>query len=155
MQADETLSQVTGYRGPVRQILVVDDVAANRNLLKDMLSPLGFDVILAEDGVDALVQVKDDRPHLILMDVVMPVMDGLTAIEHLRRDHTRASLPVIALSANASLVDREKALASGADAFLPKPLERDLLLAHIALCLGLTWTRSDNGSEGVSALNVD
>jgi CheY-like chemotaxis protein len=155
LPADEPLSQVVGYRGPVRQILVVDDVAANRNMLKDMLSPLGFDVILAEDGVDALVQVKDDRPHLILMDVVMPVMDGLTAIEHLRRDHTRASLPVIALSANASLVDREKALASGADAFLPKPLERDLLLAHIALCLGLTWTRSDNGSEGVSALNVD
>lgn len=155
LQADETLSQVTGYRGPVRQILVVDDVAANRNMLKDMLSPLGFDVILAEDGVDALVQVKDDRPHLILMDVVMPVMDGLTAIEHLRRDHTRASLPVIALSANASLADRDRALASGADAFLPKPLERDLLLAHIALCLGLTWTRFDNGSEGVSALHVD
>lgn len=138
---DHWFDSVTGYEGPRRQILVVDDVAANRAVLLDMLTPLGFVVRQACDGLDALVQVRDMSPHVILMDLVMPEMDGLTAIEHLRRDHAKADLPVIALSANASLVDREKALAAGADEFLPKPLERDTLLTQIGLSLGLTWVR--------------
>ncbi len=146
-QPDESFASVTGYNGPRRQILVVDDVAANRAMLSDLLGPLGFDIRQACDGLDALVQVRDVAPHLILMDVVMPEMDGLTAIEHLRRDQGQAHVPVIALSANASLVDREKALAAGADVFLPKPLERDSLLTQIGLCLGLTWVREEGGAE--------
>ncbi|MGE5451883.1 MAG: ATP-binding protein [Acidobacteriota bacterium] len=142
-QADDTMAAVTGYEGPRRQILVVDDVSANRTMLADLLTPLGFDVRQACDGLDALAQVRDVVPDLIVMDVVMPEMDGLTAMAHLRRDPAHAAIPVIALSANASLVDRDRALAAGADVFMPKPLERDLLLMQIGRCLGLAWLREE------------
>ncbi len=139
---DVNLDKVTGYEGARKQILIVDDVAANRRMLSDLLSPLGFDIRQAVDGVDALVQVADTTPDLVLMDIVMPEMDGIAATEHLRRKPGRTHLPVIALSANASMADQERAMTAGADAFLPKPIERDLLLARIGQCLSLNWTRS-------------
>lgn len=140
--ADEPrFDDVIGYEGR-RRILVVDDVVANRRMLADWLEPLGFEVEQAVDGLDAMVRVTECTPDLILMDIVMPEMDGLTAIEHIRRKPEWLDLPVIALSANASMADRERALSSGADVFLPKPLERDALLMHIGRCLSLVWRRA-------------
>ena len=81
------------------------------------------------------MQVADTTPDLVLMDIVMPEMDGIAATEHLRRKPGRTHLPVIALSANASMADQERAMTAGADAFPPKPIERDLLLARIGQCL--------------------
>jgi len=140
--SDVSFDRVTGYEGARKQILVVDDVAANRRMLADLLSPLGFDIRQAIDGVDALVQIADTAPDLVIMDIVMPEMDGIAAIERLRRKPGQPHLPVIALSANASMADQDRALTAGADAFLPKPLERDLLLARIGQCLSLAWMRS-------------
>ena len=140
--SDVSFDRVTGYEGARKQILVVDDVAANRRMLADLLSPLGFDIRQAIDGVDALVQIADTAPDLVIMDIVMPEMDGIAAIERLRRKPGQPHLPVIALSANASMADQDRALTAGADAFLPKPLERDLLLARIGQCLSLAWKRS-------------
>ncbi|HET8871784.1 MAG TPA: response regulator, partial [Aquabacterium sp.] len=131
-----------GYEGTSQRVLVVDDVPANRRMLLDWLEPLGFEVRVAVDGVDALVHIAEQSPALILMDIVMPEMDGLTAIEHIRRKLEWSDLPVVALSANASMADRERALQAGADGFLPKPLERDALLAQIGQCLALRWRRS-------------
>lgn len=135
------LSDVTGYAGARRTILIVDDVAANRAVLADMLTPLGFAVAQAGDGRAALDQVDAAAPDLVLMDAVMPVMDGETATRQLRQRFSHEQLPVIALSANASAADQHQALAAGASAFIAKPFARDDLLTQIGRHLRIEWRR--------------
>ena len=134
-----TLPAVTGYLGPRRKLLIADDVPANRTMLIDLLKPLGFDMLEANNGQAALDQVQADAPDLILMDVSMPVMDGLEAIRQLRQSAATQSLPIIALSANASNADRTQALQAGANGFMTKPFERAILLAQLGVHLSLSW----------------
>ncbi|ANB72218.1 hypothetical protein AYM40_07450 [Paraburkholderia phytofirmans OLGA172] len=131
---------VTGYEGPRKKVLLADDVATNRAMTTEMLSRLGFDVIEAVDGREALVKAQTWRPDWILMDVVMPEMDGLEAMRRLRQLPGLNELPIIAMSASASQGDEEDSLAAGADAFLPKPIDLDKLLTQIATLLKLRWT---------------
>jgi PAS domain S-box-containing protein len=130
---------VSGYQGPRRKVLVVDDVSENRTLLSDMLGPLGFTVGEAANGGEGLEQARILRPDLILMDVVMPAMDGLEAMRRLRRLPDFRDVPVIAISASASGGDATSSLAAGANAFLPKPISMEQLLAHIGALLKLEW----------------
>jgi CheY-like chemotaxis protein len=131
---------VTGYKGPPKKVLVVDDVAANRAMAVDMLRPLGFDVVEAVNGTEALHKAQAARPDWILMDMVMPEMDGLEATRRLRQLPGLKSVPIIAMSASASDSDERKSLAAGANAFVPKPIDVDQLLTHIATLLKLHWT---------------
>ena len=131
--------EVSGYRGPRRRILVVDDVDANRRLIGDCLAPLGFDLEEAINGEQALARAKDFRPDLVLMDNAMPVMDGLEAIRRLRCTPGLQAVPIISISAAAYKQDEEKSLAAGADAFLPKPIEIGALRECIGKVLGLEW----------------
>jgi len=133
---------VRGYDGPMRRIVVADDVAANRLMLCEMLRRLGFDVHEAADGQQALDQVRLVQPDLLLMDVRMPVMDGLEATARLLQDTGTHAPPVVLVSANASPADRDKGLAAGAVDFLPKPVEHEQLLAVLAKQLRLTWRRA-------------
>ncbi|MBC7700002.1 ATP-binding protein [Aquabacterium sp.] len=137
--AAPTLPAVTGYLGPRRKLLIADDVPANRTMLIDLLRPLGFETLEANNGQAALEQVHAAAPDLILMDVSMPVMDGLEAIRQLRQSTTTQSLPIIALSANASNADRTQALQAGANGFMTKPFERAILLAQLGIHLSLSW----------------
>jgi CheY-like chemotaxis protein len=130
---------VTGYTGPRRTVLVVDDVAENRAVAADLLTSLGFAVAQAADGEAALAEVQRLRPDLVLLDVAMPRVDGLEVVRRLRRQEAFRGLPVIALSASVSTSDSEECLAAGMDAFLPKPLDTDRLLEHIARLLQLEW----------------
>jgi PAS domain S-box-containing protein len=130
---------VSGYRGPRQTVLVVDDVAANRAVLVDMLERLGFCMVAAQDGATALELAAAQPPDLVLMDIVMPQMDGLEATRRLRALPGLAALPVIAVSASASAHDRERYLAAGLNAFLPKPVDYDSLLAQVAAQLSLEW----------------
>ncbi|HEX6707983.1 MAG TPA: ATP-binding protein [Albitalea sp.] len=130
---------VTGYAGARRRLLIADDVAGNRAMLVDLLRPLGFETSEAGDGQQTLECLHDVRPDLILIDMVMPVMDGLEAIRRLREDPLWKHLPVIAVSANASEADRTRCLAAGASDFLSKPIDREALLAMIGAQLGLEW----------------
>ncbi|HKX40746.1 MAG TPA: ATP-binding protein [Burkholderiaceae bacterium] len=139
----ETLSHpttVTGYRGARRTLLVVDDVAANRKLLVDFLSRLGFQVVEADSGEACLQLAPALRPDLIAMDSVMPEMDGLEATRQLRLLPSLQGVPIIAVSASASTADEQRAIAGGASAFLPKPLDLEELLLQIGRLLRLTWT---------------
>jgi signal transduction histidine kinase/ActR/RegA family two-component response regulator len=136
-----TLPRVTGYTGPRRHILIVDDVPANRHMLVDLLQPLGFDTAEAVDGQDALQQVAAHQPDLILMDLAMPVMDGLSATRHLRADLRHAKLPIIALTANASAAHHGQAMDAGASDFVSKPFDSQDLLAKVGHCLNLSWTQ--------------
>ncbi|MBT9597500.1 MAG: response regulator [Vitreoscilla sp.] len=128
-----------GYEGPRRCILVADDVAANRLMLSEMLRHLGFDVQEAADGQAALDSIRRAPPDLVLMDVRMPVLDGLQATARLREDPATQMLPVIAVSANASLDDQQRCKAAGADAFLAKPVDRGQLIGLLTQTLQLRW----------------
>jgi signal transduction histidine kinase/ActR/RegA family two-component response regulator len=128
-----------GYEGPRRRVLVVDDVAGNRAMLADLLATLGFEVHQAGDGQQALARLQEQPADLVMMDIAMPVMDGLEATRRIRAEHAWQALPVIAVSANASGGDRERCLAAGADAFVSKPVDRDRLLALLAEHLKLRW----------------
>jgi len=147
--------RIIGYEGPRFSILVVDDVAKNRAMLMDTLTPLGFEVRDARDGREALVQAERGRPDLIIMDVVMPVMDGLEATRQLRSLPNSAEIPVVAVSANATREEAARSYDAGVDAFLPQPIECDTLLQVIGEQLGLSWIFEDtramySGVEGRS-----
>jgi signal transduction histidine kinase/DNA-binding NarL/FixJ family response regulator len=135
--------RIIGYEGPRLSILVVDDVAKNRAMLMDTLTPFGFEVLDACDGREALVQAERGKPDLIIMDVVMPVMDGLETTRQLRRLPNSAEIPVVAVSANATREEAVRSYDAGVDAFLPKPIECDTLLQVIGEQLGLSWIFED------------
>ena len=112
-------------RPPKGSILVAEDNPANRNLLVDMLHSLGYQVTTAQDGYDAIQQALAHPPDLILMDVQMPVMDGLEAMRHIRAHPALGQMPIVALTALVMPGDRERCLKAGANAYLAKPLPLD------------------------------
>ncbi|HSI22868.1 MAG TPA: ATP-binding protein [Methylophilaceae bacterium] len=131
--------QVSGYAGDRRKVLVADDVAENRSLMHDILTPLGFEVLQAVNGRDAVDMTRLHAPDIILMDLVMPEMDGLDATRAIRQMSGCEEIPIIAVSASASGQDEESSLAAGMNVFLPKPIELDRLLASMASALQLDW----------------
>jgi len=110
------------------RILVVDDEKRILNFLRTKLKASGYEVLTAADGFEALEQVQAQEPDLILLDVLMPRMDGF---ETLKRVRSFCSTPVIVLSAKGSDVDKIKGLGLGADDYLPKPFNPDELIARI------------------------
>ena len=129
----------SGYLGPRKTLLVVDDVATNRALLRDLLGALGFRVVEADNGVSALRQAKIDPPDLVLMDLVMPDMGGIEATRRLRAEPGGAHTPVLIVSASSTPEEGQRAIAAGADAFLGKPIDEQALLAEIGARLKLQW----------------
>ncbi|WP_118184574.1 ATP-binding protein [Paraburkholderia phosphatilytica] len=144
---------IAGYAGPRRTILVVDDVAENRAVAVDMLGQLGFEMAEAGDGEEALEKALALRPALVLMDVVMPGMDGLEATRRLRAMPAFHDLPIVAVSAGASGSDAAKSLAAGANAFLTKPVDFRELLSQVAALLDIEWI--DDVPEGLSSASAD
>ena len=146
---------ITGYAGERRSILVVDDVAANRSALVDFLAPLGFELYQADNGEAGLQRAQALRPDLVLMDNVMPVMDGLEATRRMRELPALREVPVIAISASATLADQQNSLAVGATAFLSKPIDFDALLAETGGLLHLHWTPGSGAGETGEAPDAD
>ena len=133
-------STVAGYGGPRKKIVVVDDVAENRALVIDMLSPLGFEMVEAVNGRDGLAKARIERPDLILMDLVMPPgMDGWEAMRQLRQLPGVKDIPLIAVSASVSEGNQASSRMAGANAFLSKPINLDQLLTQIGILLKLKW----------------
>ena len=132
-----------GYAGPRRRVLIVDDVPQNRAVLVDSLNVLGFDLAEAADGQQALDMAQRERPDMIVMDVTMPVMDGLEAMRRIRAMPGLARTRLMASTGNDSQALRAECAAAGADAFLAKPVDIELLLAETARLLSLTWLYQD------------
>ncbi len=150
LAAQPDQAAITGYLGPRRKILVVDDVPHNRAMLIEALQPLGFDVLDANNGAECLEMLDAVRPDLIVMDVMMPVMDGREATHRIRQMPAVAGIPIIIVTASASREDEAKNLEAGANAFIPKPIELHRLLDLIGKLLSLAWIR-DEAAPG----NVD
>jgi DNA-binding response OmpR family regulator len=120
------------------KILIVDDEAKNIKLLPALLTPRGYEVIAASNGDEALQQVEQVQPDLILLDVMMPGMDGFTLCKRLQDNAETLLIPVIMLTALDQVKDRIKGIEAGADGFLTKPVHRDELLAQISILLQKT-----------------
>ncbi len=148
-----TASLITGYHGPRRRLLVVDDIATNRAVLRALLEPIGFEIAEAASGAEALALMAPLQPDVVFLDLRMPGMDGLELARRLRALPRDAKLKLIAMSASVLSFNREKAFAAGCDDFLPKPFREDDLLARLGLALQLEWvgdtaklTRADSRS---------
>lgn len=130
---------ILGFEGPSRTVLVVDDRPANRAVLVGLLGPLGFTCCEAVDGEDCLDKAPQLKPDVILMDVVMPKLDGLETTRRLREKPELKDVVIIALSASAFNIHKERCLQAGCDEFIPKPVESEYLYARLQALLGLTW----------------
>jgi sigma-B regulation protein RsbU (phosphoserine phosphatase) len=117
-------------------ILVADDHAENRELLRLRLEGKGHRVAMAVDGAEALEMARSGSFDLLLLDVLMPVMNGMQVLERIKADPTTRDLPVIMISAHDELESVVHAVKAGAEDYLPKPFEPTLLYARIAACLG-------------------
>ncbi|HEX9437322.1 MAG TPA: HD domain-containing phosphohydrolase [Candidatus Limnocylindria bacterium] len=141
-------SLLAATRPPI--VLVVDDVAANRELLEGHLDGLGYDVRQAADGLQALEVIEAEEPDLILLDVDMPRLDGLTVCQRLKADPTRRLIPIVILTAHQDRETRLRGLAAGADEFLSKPFDRaELLTRTKALLRDRALNKQLDAAEGV------
>jgi diguanylate cyclase (GGDEF)-like protein len=121
---DEAAEAVIGMKPPKKsRILVVDDEKYNGDLLHRVLAQKGYDVATAANGQDALDQIERASPDLILLDIKMPVMNGLALCEHLRTNFLTRSIPIIFLTAHNTLADRLEGLRMGVDDYMGKPFE--------------------------------
>nr|WP_242030845.1 MULTISPECIES: response regulator [unclassified Limnothrix] len=135
----KSMGEVVGYQGLKRSILIVDDVPDNRAVLRNLLESVGFLVIEADQGQQALGELERQLPDLIITDLSMPVMDGFELIRQIRRHQQWASLKVIVSSASVSQLDRQMSLDVGGDDFLEKPVKADRLFSLLAQHLGVMW----------------
>jgi twitching motility two-component system response regulator PilH len=116
----------------ISKILVVDDSPTDRQYLSDMLSKNGFKVSTAESAEDAMAKLKQSRPDLVLMDVVMPGQNGFQATRALTKDESTKSIPVILCSSKGQETDKVWGLRQGARDYVVKPVDPADLLAKIA-----------------------
>ncbi|WP_437925655.1 CHASE domain-containing protein [Sorangium sp. So ce291] len=131
--------RVTGYEGPRKKILVIDDHPENRAVLVDLLAPLGFEVTAAEDGQDGLVKAAEVGPDVVITDLLMPGVDGIELVKHLREAPERRGLVIIVSSASVFEADQDRSLSAGGDDFLAKPVRADELLDKLQRHLGIAW----------------
>jgi len=138
--------RLVGFSGSQRKVLIVDDNEVNRSMLHRMLSRLGFEIAQATDGEDCLHKAQEFLPDLILMDLLMPVMDGWEATRRLRQLPKLKDAVILALSASVYETTRQESILAGCDNFLTKPIQTNELLELLRLHLGLEWIYED-GSE--------
>jgi two-component system cell cycle response regulator DivK len=113
------------------RVLVVEDNEKNMKLFRDVLTVKGYRALEATTGVQAVMLAAEHEPDLVLMDIQLPDIDGVEALSRLRADKRTASIPVLALTAQAMQGDRERFLAAGFDGYLAKPLNIAELVATV------------------------
>ena len=118
-----------------RRALVVDDIPANRLIAEAMLKQLGWSVLLASDGREALRVLNANSLDLVLLDISLPGMSGMEVCQRIRENMALVDQPVIAYTAHAQPEDRRSFIASGFDDVLIKPVNRDTLAAAVALVM--------------------
>jgi two-component system OmpR family response regulator len=120
---------------PKPVILLIDDEIGYARVVQDALQPLGLDVLIATNATEALLLYQQVNPSMILLDVMMPEIDGLTLLRWLREHSQQSKIPIHVVSAKSTPADQKAALKAGADGFLAKPFTfdelRQLILAHL------------------------
>jgi len=146
---------VIGYPGERKSILVVDDNVVNISMLVSLLEPLGFTLDTAQDGREALLRAEKHRPDLVLMDLIMPVMNGLEAATILRKNRALTETKIIGASATVTDNAYKEAFVAVCDEFVTKPIRIDHLLEKIGGLLGIVWEvvpiETENGRSLVNS----
>ncbi len=130
---------IIGYEGEKKKILVIDDRWENRSVVLNLLEPLGFKVKEAKNGKEGLETANLFKPHLVIVDLVMPIMDGFEFARRMRKIPQFKDTPIIAMSASILDFEAQKSINSGCNDFLPKPVNLEELLKKLADFLKLQW----------------
>jgi len=138
-QTQDSSPAIIGYTGPRRTILVVDDNAHNAAFLLDLLTPLDFKIVKATDGQEAVDLARTAQPDAILMDLIMPGMNGFEAVQKIRQQPDGQKVVIIAITASAFAADEQLSLQAGCNDFLPKPIQPETLLELLQSHLQLEW----------------
>jgi len=133
------VKNIIGFKGTNKKILIVEDVSQNRAVLKDALQILGFIVKEALDGKDAIKIAKEFLPDLILMDLLMPEMDGFEATKNIRRIKELKDVIIISVSASVSNQMHNESINAGCNDFIEKPINLDNLFVLLQKYLNITW----------------
>lgn len=133
------LRSIIGYQGESRKILVVDDRWENRSVLVNLLAPLGFEMIEARNGKEGLETALHVQPDLIIVDLLMPEMDGWEMTRQVRQHPQLKTVLIFASSASVFERERQKSQEVGCNDFLPKPIQADDLFDRLQTHLNLTW----------------
>ncbi|MGF1603566.1 MAG: GAF domain-containing protein [Thermosynechococcaceae cyanobacterium] len=148
-------SAILGYKGEAKTLLIVDDQRTNREMLSDVLGNLKFKVLTACNGEEGLEMAIRCCPDLVLVDLVMPVMDGLEMMRSLRAIPELKDVPVVASSASVSATDQQRSQEAGCSAFLAKPVQIDHLLQVLQKQLQLDWLQCEPAAERPQPIDVD
>ncbi len=136
---------------PDRPILVVDDDAKIVRLVRTYLERDGYAVVTAGDGPAALAAIEEHRPALVVLDLMLPELDGRAVIRAVRRDEEAGATPILVLSARGTTIDRIAGLEDGADDYLPKPFSPAELVVRVKAILRRATTAPTAGDAGASA----
>jgi putative two-component system response regulator len=124
-------------------ILVVDDLPENTELLESYLVPQGYEIVTAENGEEALKTIGENTVDLVLLDVLMPGIDGFEVIRRVRQDNTHRLLPIILVTTLRETEDRVKGIEAGCDDFISKPVDKMELLARVRSLLKVKAANDD------------
>ena len=119
-----------------RRVLLVEDQEDNRQIVSDLLTSVGYELLVATNGQEGVDMAVAQRPDLILMDIQLPVLDGYEATRRIKADPALRQIPIIAVTSYALSGDDVKALEAGCDAYLTKPFSPRALLAKIREYIG-------------------
>ncbi|MEY4576671.1 MAG: hypothetical protein RL701_1374, partial [Pseudomonadota bacterium] len=148
---------MTDLRSKPKRLLLVDDNPRNLKLLEIRLQPLGHDLLFAESGEAAIQLFDAQHPDLVLLDLVMPGIDGLQVLGHIRSHETDLHVPVILITAHSERSHRLLGLQAGADEFLEKPIDAPILIARVKTLLMLKESRDavQASRDSLAARNRD
>jgi two-component system cell cycle response regulator DivK len=119
-----------------KRILVVEDTEDNRQILRDLLTAAGYELLEAVDGEAGVAMAKQHKPDLVLMDIQLPVVDGYEATRRIKSDPALKHIPIVAVTSYALSGDEEKARLAGCDAYIAKPFSPRQLLGKVRELLG-------------------
>lgn len=132
--------QIIGIKGATPKVLIVDDKLENRSVIVNLLTPIGCEVIEADNGKEGWEKVQESQPDVVITDLVMPVMDGFEMMRWIQMDEElKQNTVVIASSASVFEFDQQQSLEAGGDDFLPKPIQASELLNKLQKYLNLEW----------------
>ncbi|MBT9312005.1 GAF domain-containing hybrid sensor histidine kinase/response regulator [Leptothoe kymatousa] len=149
----QQLGRLSGYEGQRRKVLVVDDRWENRAVIVNLLEPMGFELLEAEDGEDGFNKATAFCPDLVITDLLMPNVNGHELLQQIHQLTALKSVPVIASSAHISGLDQQECISAGFLSFLPKPVQAQELFKLIQQALDLTW-RYETETENTLATDA-
>ncbi|MGB3266324.1 MAG: ATP-binding protein [Microcoleus sp.] len=138
---------IEGYAGSKCKILVIDDRWENRSVLLNLLEPIGFEILEANNGQEGIELALKFSPDLIITDLAMPLMDGFEFLEKVRSSPQLHNQIVVVSSASVFEIDRHKSLDAGGNDFLPKPVQAEILLELLQKYLQLDWIYQENNAQ--------